>query len=40
MDQVEAREIYFPAIDILLKGRFPAAAKTVKPRHTRFSIHH
>jgi pimeloyl-ACP methyl ester carboxylesterase len=28
--QIEAPEIFFPAIETFLKGSFPAAAKTVK----------
>jgi pimeloyl-ACP methyl ester carboxylesterase len=28
--QVEAPEIFFPAIDTFLQGSFPAAAKTIK----------
>jgi len=30
ISQVEAPEIFFPAIDTFLKGSFPAAAKTIK----------
>src|SRR5258706_426409 len=30
ISQIEAPEIFFPAIDTFLKGSFPAAAKTIK----------